>query len=132
MHVDKWVEWILPSDVAKDNYTIAVIDTGKTLEIHMLDDTPADIEIIMIFHAPIAYRVTDEICTIKRQWDVLEHNEPSFISGSTWFKIEASSYIQEREGLSLIEKSQLTHFALFSFDYLIDVISATQPTIIRK
>ena len=68
MHVDKWVEWDNSPLIDKSNHTQAIRDTGKALEIDMIDDTPEGVEIKVIFNNPITYRITEEICTIALQW----------------------------------------------------------------
>lgn len=103
----------------------SVIDDSNGLNI-LLNTDESERQIHVFFDSPLSYRNTNESYLVKL-WSEIEDG----LLGAIFYKIENSSYRDyfDEMSLGLYKDWKVSHYAIFTSQDCIEVLSVTEPII---
>ncbi len=130
---EQWVRWEPGiQGLSAKYYSESVDDDVNGLTFIISDAKEKEKKIMIFFNHPVfSYQMTEESSAVNRFYDLLDKYGRDFIHKWAFFKIRNSSYSQfiAEQSQGKIQAEDVTHFMLFTIDFMIDVISLHEPLV---
>ncbi len=133
---DQWIKWNPIEGLYRQYYLDELSNTKGCLTIVLEEDLENPKKAQISFEQPIAsYRVNEESFSLKPLYDVLDqigivNQYGNRIPNCSFFKIENSTYIKSLLEHSKENTKQLTHFAFFTVNMLVEVVASYEPKVV--
>ena len=130
---EQWIKWE-PSNNLSKNYSLdSISDSAEGLKILLLDAENRNKKVLVSFpHSVHAYRSTDESLILSTISFLHKKYSAEFYRDWSFFKIEKSKYLQwiSTQSCGISDGYNCIHFCILASDYMIDIISTYDPTVV--